>query len=238
MFNDNFFVYFFQGSYTCVPCGGNYYVNTTSSCYDSDYLIQSCDINYCRQFNAVCGYGQKCVCAVSINHRHHYLSCRMYVVASLGSGLQSSWNRGFNQVIWCLHHHISRNAFIALQSAKLYRQFFWKYHHYSPFVFLFLFQVGFAGNGTVCGRDTDLDGFPDQALSCSDSHCKADNCPNVSNSGQEDADQDGMGDSCDSDADGDSISNNPVSISIMKYFCSDHGGLMKKKNFSTMFSFH
>ncbi|KAL4704276.1 hypothetical protein ACJJTC_016294 [Scirpophaga incertulas] len=59
------------------------------------------------------------------------------------------------------------------------------------------------------GRDTDLDGYPDHRLSCSEQRCNADNCPNVSNSGQEDADGDGIGDSCDPDADGDGIANHP-----------------------------
>ncbi|XP_026320880.1 cartilage oligomeric matrix protein [Hyposmocoma kahamanoa] len=69
--------------------------------------------------------------------------------------------------------------------------------------------TGWAGNGTVCGQDTDLDGYPDHQLPCNERHCKADNCPDVSNSGQEDADRDGLGDSCDPDADGDGIANNP-----------------------------
>ncbi|KAH9633184.1 hypothetical protein HF086_017739 [Spodoptera exigua] len=62
--------------------------------------------------------------------------------------------------------------------------------------------TGWAGNGTVCGPDKDLDGYPDHQLACLEPRCRADNCPEVSNSGQEDADGDGIGDSCDPDADG------------------------------------
>ncbi|CAB3257252.1 unnamed protein product [Arctia plantaginis] len=120
------------GSFTCVPCGGGYYVNTTRPCIGPGELVQRCDPARCRRYNAVCAYGNKCACA-----------------------------------------------------------------------------TGWAGNGTVCGPDRDLDGYPDQQLPCSERNCKADNCPEVSNSGQEDADGDGIGDSCDGDADGDGIPNLP-----------------------------
>ncbi|CAI9577037.1 unnamed protein product [Staurois parvus] len=70
-------------------------------------------------------------------------------------------------------------------------------------------NVGWAGNGYTCGRDTDIDGYPDEPMPCIDNHkhCKQDNCRLTPNSGQEDADNDGIGDQCDEDADGDGIKN-------------------------------
>lgn len=69
--------------------------------------------------------------------------------------------------------------------------------------------VGYAGDGQMCTRDTDLDGLPDVELPCEDRRCRQDNCIYVPNSGQEDADLDGIGDSCDEDMDNDGILNNP-----------------------------
>lgn len=65
----------------------------------------------------------------------------------------------------------------------------------------------------MCGSDSDSDGFPDENENCGKSRCKADNCPLVPNSGQEDYDKDGKGDVCDKDIDGDGIANNEVSFS-------------------------
>ncbi|CAB1448380.1 unnamed protein product [Pleuronectes platessa] len=67
--------------------------------------------------------------------------------------------------------------------------------------------IGWAGNGYLCGKDTDIDGYPDEKLKCKDSSCRKDNCMYIPNSGQEDADRDSHGDACDDDADGDGIPN-------------------------------
>jgi len=68
-------------------------------------------------------------------------------------------------------------------------------------------SLGYAGNGKVCGLDTDSDGWPDENLPCTEKRCKADNCVNFPNSDQSDVDNDGYGDGCDRDADSDGIPN-------------------------------
>ncbi|XP_014256700.1 cartilage oligomeric matrix protein [Cimex lectularius] len=70
-------------------------------------------------------------------------------------------------------------------------------------------NIGWAGDGFICGVDTDLDRWPDYDVGCSHGRCRKDNCPHIPNSGQEDADGDQMGDVCDDDADNDGISNEP-----------------------------
>ncbi|KAG7154451.1 Thrombospondin-3b-like [Homarus americanus] len=68
--------------------------------------------------------------------------------------------------------------------------------------------VGTAGDGIQCSKDSDLDGYPDKELTCREPKCRQDNCPSTPNSGQEDADHDGIGDLCDDDPDGDGVRKN------------------------------
>jgi len=59
------------------------------------------------------------------------------------------------------------------------------------------------GSGLLCvGTDSDADGWPDVADAC-----PGDNCPDIFNPDQNDVDDDGIGDTCDDDIDGDGVLN-------------------------------
>ena len=66
-------------------------------------------------------------------------------------------------------------------------------------------KTGWVGPGHLCGPDNDSDGWSDTNLKCAETSCTQDNCVGYPNSGQEDADGDGVGDACDNDSDNDGM---------------------------------
>jgi hypothetical protein len=59
--------------------------------------------------------------------------------------------------------------------------------------------------GNTCGDDSDNDGYADPGHPEYD--CPTDNCPEIPNMDQDDLDDDGLGDVCDPDMDGDGVPN-------------------------------
>ncbi|KAL7032234.1 hypothetical protein ACKWTF_007258 [Chironomus riparius] len=176
--------------FRCDPCPSGYHGYHSQGLImqtgiDHTFQRQRCDdIDECREGVARCGTNSQCV-----NTEGSY---------------ECTCSRGFarNETYGCLQVAgmcpdgtiCDRNAVCQHAGGNRYRC---------------KCKVGWAGDGLFCATDKDLDGWPDYDLGCSDPRCRADNCPNIPNSGQEDADGDSLGDACDPDADNDGILNSP-----------------------------
>lgn len=179
--------------FRCEACPSGYHGYHHSGLYytsgvDSSFIRQSCDdIDECHEGTARCGANTRCV--------------------NTPGSYRCDCNQGFtrntsnNREVECISQlGLCRDGTICDRNAVCL--------HVGGHSYKCKCKVGFAGPGNYCGPDRDLDGWPDHELSCSEDRCQADNCVNVPNSGQEDADNDNIGDQCDPDADNDKILNN------------------------------
>ncbi|XP_043551316.1 thrombospondin-2-like [Chiloscyllium plagiosum] len=179
-----------DGSWDCGPCPPGYRGNGTF-CEDINECDEVSDV--CHQVNGV----QRCV---NTEPGFHCLPCPPRYRGNQPFGLGIEVAKTNKQV--CEPHNPCKD-----KSHNC--------HKYARCIYLGLFsdplykcscRIGYAGDGIVCGEDSDLDGWPNEELACTANatyHCKKDNCPHLPNSGQEDFDRDGVGDACDKDDDND-----------------------------------
>ncbi|XP_058820775.1 cartilage oligomeric matrix protein isoform X2 [Topomyia yanbarensis] len=175
--------------FRCEPCPAGFTGLHSGGLYAAtfEYALQrqKCsDINECSEGSARCGTHSACINTEGSYECH----CNRGYIRNSTNGCLAVEGMCFDGTV-CDRNAVCRHAGSNTYNCKC--------------------KVGWAGDGFYCGLDRDLDGWADLDLGCSDSRCRQDNCVNVPNSGQEDADKDGIGDACDQDADNDGILNSP-----------------------------
>ncbi|KAG4072453.1 hypothetical protein HA402_004385 [Bradysia odoriphaga] len=194
--------------FRCDPCPAGFEGHHANGYFATslphDYRNQVChDINECENGHAQCGHNSICVNTEGSYH----CSCRQ------------GFNRDSSSSYCQPMEGVCPDGTVCDRNAEC--------KHAGGYRFKCKCKIGLAGDGNFCGPDSDMDGWPDHHLNCTDIRCRKDNCMHVPNSGQEDADKDGIGDVCDPDADNDGILNDPDNCHLVynpDQADSEHGG--------------